>query len=83
MKVIFRRQEDQALFCLIVSEAGYDPKRKELWFQGYGDRNFSEAIIRNIDLKEAEKILWMFFNQQSLDLTHMYPAEIIPGSFED
>lgn len=82
MKVMFRRREDQALFCLLVSEAGYDPKLKELWFQGYGSRNFSEVIIHNIDLKTAEKILWMFFNQQSLDLTHMYPAEIIPGSSE-
>lgn len=55
---------------------------EQLWFQGYGDRNFSEAIICDLDKETAEKILWKFFTQQLLNLS-MYKAEIVPGSCEE
>lgn len=81
MKVMFRRQDDNALFCLVASEAGYDPRLKQLWFQGFGSSNFTEAVIHDMDAVEAENILWKFFRMSSLNLTD-HKAEIIPGTCE-
>lgn len=79
MKVLFQNKEDKTLRCLDVSEAGYDPGRKNLWFLGYGSDS-GQAIIPNIGPLEAEKIIRDFYKEEKLDLTR-HPADVSEMEF--
>lgn len=79
MKVLFRDNEDKTLRCLDVSETGYDPGRKNLWFLGYG-ADSGQAIISNIMPLEAEKIIRGFYEAEKLDLTE-YSADVSEMEF--
>ena len=76
-KVLFRDVFDETLYCLEVSEVSYDPKEDSLHFQGYGEKNFGEAIFHGLGKSKAEELIRIYHKSNKLDLSAS-PAEINP-----